>query len=422
MAGMFCSLRWRPTDGGTVVEKYPRAPPSTPAIYETPSDGRPRLHAFTALPSEVVSILAPRRYPAATAKMGNTKDSISIYTSTGVQQLTTTEYNTAITALQPDIAIPMADLNYDAAPPSSKRAVRLAERSEDWIRQLSRTLPLEMLRQARTSLFAPILPVPYDIQWQYLNTLSELSPIFSGLAVYDTTVLPALIDYSCLLPLPRLSLSPAPTPHAVLSDVASGVDLFLLPFINATSESGVALTFAFPPPESRGSPSPLGIDLSQPEHAASFVPLVEGCPCYACTSHHRAFLRHLLDAREMLAWTLLQIHNHATLQAFFTGVRAALDDGTFGTVREDFARAYAPELPVGQGVRPRQRGYHVKSRGGDAKINQPAWGSLAKRMGGTEGDGAGASAAGAVRPPETTVGELGRTRSAEATGKESGRE
>ena len=401
--------------GRTVVEKYPRALLRRPPIYEMPATGRPRLHAFTALPPEVVTILAPRRHPAATAKMGNNKDSISIYTATGVQQLATTEYNTAVTVLQPDIAVPMADLNYDTVPPSSKRAVRLAERSEDWMNQLSTTLPPETLREAHVSLFAPTLPVPHETQWQYLNTLSELSSTISGLAIYDTAILPCLVEYSSLLPLPRLSLSPASTPHAVLSDVSLGVDLFILPFVNTASESGVALTFTFPPPPRKDAPHQLGVDLSQPEHTTAFTPLANGCTCYACTSHHRAFLRHLLDAREMLAWTLLQIHNHATLQAFFQGIRATLADGTFEAAREEFGRVYEAELPAGQGVKPRQRGYHIKSRGGDDKINQPAWGRLEERIGGAAdrdsvrvGDIKKTDVSEAPHVPDVDPGELDR--------------
>ena len=342
--------------------------------------------------------------------MGNHKESISIFTSTGVQQLTTTEYNKAITTLRPDIAIAMADLNYDITPTSSKRSVRMAERSEDWMSQLSRTLPSEALQEAGVSIFAPTLPVSHEIQWQYLNILSELSSTLSGLAVFDKAILPSLTDYPSLLPLPRLSLSPVSNPHAILSDISSGVDLFLLPFVNAVSEAGVALTFSFPPPPAQDSPRPLGVDLSLAEHTASFTPLAEGCSCYACTSHHRAFVRHLLDAREMLAWTLLQIHNHAIMKAFFAGVRTAMQDGTFDAVRDEFGRAYESQLPVGEGERPRQRGYHIKSQGGDNKINQPAWGRLEEKVAtakGPQGANAGDSMQIDAEMPVAPQGDAG---------------
>ena len=61
---------------------------------------------------------------------------------------------------------------------------------------------------------------------------------------------------------------------------------------------------------------PLGLDLWSPTYATDLSPLREGCECYACGSHHRAYVRHLLDAKEMLGWVLLQIHNHHTLDVF----------------------------------------------------------------------------------------------------------
>lgn len=45
------------------------------------------------------------------------------------------------------------------------------------------------------------------------------------------------------------------------------------------------------------------------------TPLVAGCACYTCQNFSRAYLRHLINQREMLAGTLLSIHNlHILLQ------------------------------------------------------------------------------------------------------------
>jgi len=40
-----------------------------------------------------------------------------------------------------------------------------------------------------------------------------------------------------------------------------------------------------------------------------FMPLVEGCTCYTCANHHKAYIRHLWRAGETVAGTLLSIHN-----------------------------------------------------------------------------------------------------------------
>lgn len=351
------------------------------------ADGK-RLHAFTALPSSSVTILGPRRVPPVKAPIGNSDNYIQIFTSNGFQALRNPDYITAIQELKPDIAIPMADINYgQETTPQAKSLHRMCERTEEWISELHASVDLEELRSSNTSIFAPTLPAPYPMQWEYLNHLSDdIVDILGGLAIYDVDILPDLVNYPALTPLARLSVDPPATPHDVLRQIALGIDTFILPFINATSDAGVAMTFTFPAPtgppdtniDAAGGTAllPLGTDLTDPENTTSLAPLVASCACYACSHHHRAYLHHLLNAREMLAWTLLQVHNHHTVTNFFAGVRASLASGRFEDDRRAFQRAYDSEFPAGMGTRPRARGYHFKSEGGDEKRNKPTWGRL----------------------------------------------
>jgi len=64
------------------------------------------------------------------------------------------------------------------------------------------------------------------------------------------------------------------------------------------------------------------------------TPLDPGCPCLACSRHSRAYLHHLIHANEMLASTLLSLHNLTTLVRFSTAMARAISDGCFS---EDFA-------------------------------------------------------------------------------------
>ena len=318
--------------------------------------------------------------------MGNTNASVSVFTSTGFQALTTKEYLSAVQALRPDVAIPPADLTHSTITPNSKRALRMAERTDEWVVEWFSELS-ESATASPISTFAPILPISYSMQWEYISRLAEdylPTAQLSGLALYDPDLLPDLASHApALLPLPRLSLANPPTPHHILRHIALGVDLFALPFINTISDAGLALAFTFPPTTSTpggGPPQPLAVDLSLPHHAASLAPLTPAaCTCYACTAHHAAFVHHLLAAREMLGWTLLQVHNHAVLSAFFAGVRAALaeGEGRFEEVARAFTLAYEPDFPEGVAQRPRARGYQYKSvGGGEGRRNKPAWGKL----------------------------------------------
>ncbi|KAK3402736.1 tRNA-guanine(15) transglycosylase-like protein [Sordaria brevicollis] len=374
----------------------------SPPIYETPSPTKKPLNSFTAMPSSIITVLGSRRLPAVASPMGNTNNGISVFTSTGFQAVSTKEYLNAIQTLNPDIAIPLADLTHKTNAPTSKRALRMAERTDDWIKEWFTELYKN--KDSKIATFAPVLPISYSMQWEYLERLSEereSNPsVLAGLAVYDADLIPDVgSQYKNLDSLPRLALTAPSTPHQVLRQISLGMDIFLLPFLSTASDAGIALSFTFPPPASESSDLlPLGIDMSSPTHSISLSPLTLDCTCYACTTHHRAFVQHLLCAREMLGWTLLQIHNHAVLASFFKAIRESLADGTFEEKARQFALRYEPEIPQGLGERPRARGYHFKSEGpNEQKKNKPAWSKFEGEEG-EEGE--------AVRKIEEKVGEL----------------
>ncbi|KAL8351964.1 hypothetical protein RB601_002334 [Gaeumannomyces tritici] len=386
------------------IERSQRNPGRVPPLLQAAARFPPRpLHAFCALPAAVPVVLGPRRVPAAANQLGNGPDSVSVFTSTGVQALTTAAYADAVVALRPDVVVPMADLAWSPVAPGGKRAARMADRTDDWMVGLRRRLLEQHERDgllSSTAVFAPTLPVPHAVQWDYLRSLSEdMLDFVHGLAVYDVDIIPDLPAYPGLAALPRLSLDVPATPHHILRQVSLGVDVVLLPTINTASEAGVAYTFVFPAPPPSPTPAeqilPLAVDLTLPEHTTSLAPLSPGCACPACATHHAAYLHHLLAAREMLAWTLLQLHNHHVCAAFFAGVRASLAAGTFERDAADFAARYEPDVPEGRGERPRVRGYAAgrtqqqPDEPAPQKLNRPAWGKL----GAVAADAAAAAAA-----------------------------
>jgi queuine tRNA-ribosyltransferase subunit QTRTD1 len=347
-----------------------------PPIMKLSKDKPRNLHNFTAFSSERAIILGPRRFPSVLSPVGNGTNFISIFTSTGFRNLTIPEFAKVIETTQPDVCIPPADLFHTSTTPVSKRQIRMVERTEDWIDEFFRLSdPQGRLKDLGVSVFAPVLAVEYPIQWDYLRHLSEdVRDSLSGLAIYDVNLLPELINYPPLLDLPRLSFGPAKSPQDLLRQISLGVDVCTVPFVNVMSDAGIALTFKFPAPEVQGVQQ-LGIDMWTLNQTASLEPLAEGCKCYTCTKHHKAFIQHLLNAREMLGWNLLQIHNHWVLSEFFAGVRKAISESSdkFEECRRKFSATYESELPIGVGERPRVRGYHFKSIAGQVKLNEPSW-------------------------------------------------
>ena len=68
-------------------------------------------------------------------------------------------------------------------------------------------------------------------------------------------------------------------------------------------------------------------------------PLLEGCKCYTCRTHTRAYVHHLLCEHELLSSALLYIHNlHHTL-TFMKSVRRSISAGKFEEFIEEFHRA-----------------------------------------------------------------------------------
>jgi queuine tRNA-ribosyltransferase len=58
-------------------------------------------------------------------------------------------------------------------------------------------------------------------------------------------------------------------------------------------------------------------------------PVQEDCPCLLCTRFSRAYLAHLLRARELLAYRLATCHNLTFTLDFMARIRAALGAGIF---------------------------------------------------------------------------------------------
>lgn len=349
---------------------------STPPILNCP--GNSPLHTFTALPSSLITVLAPRRTPAVTAPNGNTNTAISVFTSTGFQVLSNSFYVTAIQKLRPDVAIALADVPYGTLP-GTKRIAKMGDRTQEWV--------TELLNEKNNSqaVFAPILPIDALSQSEYFNYLADdQADEISGLAFYDSSLLPDMPATTSLSDLPRLSLDEPISPHHILRQISLGMDIFTVPFIGFATDAGIALTFRFPcplpdpaTPKTSSAPEALGIDMWLPTHASSILPLCSSCTCYTCTSHHCAYIQHLLSAKEMLGWVLLQIHNHHILSEFFGAIRESIKSGTFEADMNAFERAFESELPEKSGQGPRVRGYHFKSEGsGEGKKNKAAWGNL----------------------------------------------
>ena len=64
-------------------------------------------------------------------------------------------------------------------------------------------------------------------------------------------------------------------------------------------------------------------------------PLEEGCQCPACRHYSRAYIRHLLKAKEMLGFRLLVLHNLYFYNTMMEEIREAIETGTFSEYKRN---------------------------------------------------------------------------------------
>jgi len=105
------------------------------------------------------------------------------------------------------------------------------------------------------------------------------------------------------------------SPDALLEGVAMGVDMFDCVLPTREARHGKAMT-------KDGS-----INLRNAKYTEDFAPLDESCGCYCCKNFSKAYLRHLVMAKEILGATLLSIHNLTFLTELMAGAREAIETG-----------------------------------------------------------------------------------------------
>jgi queuine tRNA-ribosyltransferase len=111
----------------------------------------------------------------------------------------------------------------------------------------------------------------------------------------------------------------------LLGGIALGLDVFDCAVPTRLARHGVALA---PDPESR-----FRLDLRKGRWVGDRDPIVDGCPCPACTHHDRDYLSYLSRAEELTAVRLLVLHNLTYMHELTTHARAAIEAGRFDAYR-----------------------------------------------------------------------------------------
>jgi queuine tRNA-ribosyltransferase len=110
------------------------------------------------------------------------------------------------------------------------------------------------------------------------------------------------------------------TPEDLVDGIRRGVDLFDCVLPTRMGRNNAVFTR-----------SGKRLNLKNAAFSKDQQPIDENCDCYTCRTFTRAYLRHLVQAKEMLAATLLSIHNLHTLVQLAKDLRAAILRNEFDT-------------------------------------------------------------------------------------------
>ncbi|MHB0924480.1 MAG: tRNA guanosine(34) transglycosylase Tgt [Bellilinea sp.] len=118
------------------------------------------------------------------------------------------------------------------------------------------------------------------------------------------------------------------SPEDLINAIQRGIDIFdcVLPTRLARHQAAMTRTGR--------------INLMNTANAQDPRPIDETCQCYTCQHFTRAYLRHLIVAKEMLAATLISIHNIQTLVTLVADARSAIIAGEFDAFAKDFLENY----------------------------------------------------------------------------------
>lgn len=112
------------------------------------------------------------------------------------------------------------------------------------------------------------------------------------------------------------------TPANILESVERGVDFFDCVYPARNGRHGHAYT-------NFGK-----MNLMNKRFELDERPIEEGCRCPACRHYSRAYIRHLLKAKEMLALRLLVLHNLYFYNTMMSEIREAIENNCFAEYKK----------------------------------------------------------------------------------------
>ncbi|XP_019404328.1 PREDICTED: queuine tRNA-ribosyltransferase accessory subunit 2 isoform X2 [Crocodylus porosus] len=330
-------------------------------LHEVLEEYKQGIGKFIGMPDSV--LYCSVQDPATSCPSGyNTNKTVSIWGCGGRMEMTPSKFMSMQQALQPNWFQCLSDGDTASGETSRKRAKKSVDRSLSFLDKCLQLL--EKSPELQESVLIGAIEGG-DVLEERLRSAREtakravggfLLDGFQGHAMAKETKLSLMEAVTAELPedKPRL-IHGIGKPDEVLECIERGVDIFESAFPYQVTERGCALSFSYdyqPDPEAavlkqnwtedaggNGSKkdkdetskadlemTSFEIFLKDKRYQDDFGPLVQGCSCYCCQNHSRAYVHHLLVTNELLAGVLLMMHNFQHYFSFFGAIRDALRD------------------------------------------------------------------------------------------------
>jgi len=118
------------------------------------------------------------------------------------------------------------------------------------------------------------------------------------------------------------------SPEDIIESIARGVDMFDSALPTRVARNGALFTW-------QGRHNIQNAAYKQMEQ-----PVDTDCDCYTCRNFSAAYLHHLFNGNELLAYRLATIHNLNFINNLVSRARAAIIDGSFIAFRDNFLAGY----------------------------------------------------------------------------------
>jgi len=118
------------------------------------------------------------------------------------------------------------------------------------------------------------------------------------------------------------------SPDYLIESAIAGIDMYDCVLPTRIARHGTAMT-------SHGK-----VVVRNASYERDFSPLDDECDCYACKNFSRAYIRHLINTKEILGVELLSIHNLRFLTKLMERVRIEIENDNLLNFRDEFYKNY----------------------------------------------------------------------------------